>query len=384
MTVPLPEKGDGSRRQRRTQTRRSGRRLALRALVAVGVLAALGGAGWYVLGLAEDEPDAPARAAPEQDRAEGGPGPALVALADDGGEVYGLTILVPATSTIVHVPPGTLVEVPSLGLASLAEAAAEGGDDLVQQSLENLLGARLDEVLRLDRAALGVLLGDVGPLSVEIDAAVEVRESSGRVSVVVPAGPLTIGPDNAVDVLTPVGDGTALDRLVRHQAFWAAYLDAVGPTAPLDAIRAMAGSDVRQRVLPVEAVSGLDGGAELYRVIVEDLDELVRRVLPNAARPDGARIRVRILNGAGVPGVAQDVQPLLVDIGAQVTLSGNADRFDYATTQVVYYDDEDLDDARAVAAAIGVGEVVKSLNELGVVDVTVVVGADFLAAHPEG
>ena len=28
--------------------------------------------------------------------------------------------------------------------------------------------------------------------------------------------------------------------------------------------------------------------------------------------------------------------------------------------------------------------VVKSLNELTVVDVTVVVGADFLAAHPEG
>jgi hypothetical protein len=77
------------------------------------------------------------------------------------------------------------------------------------------------------------------------------------------------------------------------------------------------------------------------------------------------------------------VQPLLVDIGAQVTLSGNADRFDYATTQVVYYDDDDLDAARAVAEAIGVGEVVKSLNELAVVDVTVVVGADFLAAHPK-
>jgi hypothetical protein len=334
--------------------------------------------------MAEDDSEQPSGAVTEQDDAADGPGPALVALTDDAGQVYGLTILVPDTSTIVHIPPGTLVEVPSLGLASLAEAAAEGGENLVLQSLENLLGARLERGLWLDRAALGGLLADAGPVPVVVDDAVEVREPSGRVSVVVPAGPLTIGPDNAFDVLEPVGDGTALERLVRHQAFWAAYLEAAGPTAPLDAIHAMAGDDVRQRVLPVEAVSGLDGGEELYRVVAEDLDDLVTRVLPNAARPLGARIRVRILNGAGAPGVAQDVQPLLVDIGAQVTLSGNADRFDYATTQVVYYDDEDLDDARAVAAAIGVGEVVKSLNELAVVDVTVVVGADFLAAHPEG
>ena len=385
MTVPLPEKGDGSRRQRRAQTRRSGRRMALRAVIAVAVLSALSGAGWYVLRLVEDEPDAPTRAAPEQGRAAvDGPGPALVTLADDGGEVYGLTILVPATSTIVHVPPGTLVEVPSLGLASLAEAAAEGGDDLVQQSLENLLGARLDTVIRLGTAELAALVNGVDPLGVAVNEPVQQRAASGRVEVVIPTGSFAILPENVVRFLSTLGDGTALDRLVRHQLFWSAYLAADVSGGGFDAIRAMAGNDVRQRVLPVEAVSGLDGGEELHRVVVEDLDELVRRVLPNAARPDGARIRVRILNGVGAPGVAQDVQPLLVDIGAQVTLSGNADRFDYATTQVVYYDDEDLDDARAVAAAIGVGEVVKSLNELGVVDVTVVVGADFLAAHPEG
>ena len=61
------------------------------------------------------------------------------------------------------------------------------------------------------------------------------------------------------------------------------------------------------------------------------------------------RIRVRILNGVGAPGVAQEVQPLLVDAGGQVTLSGNADRFDYATTQVVYYDDDHRADAEAIA-----------------------------------
>ena len=51
---------------------------------------------------------------------------------------------------------------------------------------------------------------------------------------------------------------------------------------------------------------------------------------------------------------------------------------------IVYYDDEDLVNAKAIKKALGVGEVVKSLTGLDVVDVTVVVGRDFATAHPGG
>lgn len=383
MTVPLPEKGDGSRRQRRELRRQRGRRSALRLMaVVLGLVVAAGLAWLAVTLLADDETDAPDRPDAVSTTVVDSPGPALVALADDTGRLYGLTLFVPATSTIVHVPPGTLVEVPSLGLAPLQEAAAEGGDELLRDSLENLLGARIDEVVRLGPAELEAMVLESGPLGVGVAEPVEQREASGRVTVVIPSGSFTILPENVVRLLSTLGDGTGLELLVRHQLFWTAYLASVAD-ARIDAIESMAGADVRHRVLPVEAVAGLEG-EELYRVNTELLDALVRRVLPDAPRPDGERIRVRILNGAGAPGVAQDVQPLLVDVGAQVTLSGNADRFDYETTQVVYYEDDRLDDARAIVEALGVGEVVKSLNELAVVDVTVVVGADFLAAHPGG
>ena len=381
MTVPLPEKGDGRRRQRRTARRRRIRRTVGWALAVLVGLAVLGGVGWVVVGLLDrDGEPTPDTAADESE--PGGPGPALAVLTDAAGQVYGITLLVPAADTIVHVPPGTLVEVPSLGLASLQEAADAGGDDLLRQSLENLLGARLEEVLDVDPARLAAMLTEAGPLDVAVSEPVQTRAASGRVEVLIPSGSFTILPENASSFLEPVGDGSALERIVRHQLFWSAYLAAVDDTGSA-AIRALADVDARHRVLPVEVVSEVEG-EELYRVDADGLDELVRRVLPDAAPPDGTRIRVRILNGAGTPGVAQDVQPLLVDIGAEVTLSGNADRFDYATTQVVYYEDEDLESARAVAEALGVGEVVKSLTPLAVVDVTVVVGADFLAAHPGG
>ena len=381
MTVPLPEQGDGTRRQRRGARRRRVRRTVASAVGVLFGVAVLGGLVWTVIGLLDDDTDR--TPAPGEDAAgTSGAGPALAVLTDEAGEVYGITLLVPGAATIVHIPPGTLVEVPSLGLASLQEAAEAGGDVLLQQSLENLLGARLDEVIAVAPAQLRSLLEAAGPLRVELAEPVQTRAATGRVEVLIPSGPFTILPENAEGFLEPMGEGSALDRMVRHQLFWSAYLAAVdGPSSA--AIGALADVDVRHRVLPVEVVSDVEG-EELYRVDAEGLDELVQRVLPDAAPPDGGRIRVRILNGAGTPGVAQDVQPLLVDIGAEVTLSGNADRFDYQTTQVVYYDDADLESARAVAEALGVGEVVKSRNQLAVVDVTVVVGADFLAAHPGG
>jgi hypothetical protein len=135
---------------------------------------------------------------------------------------------------------------------------------------------------------------------------------------------------------------------------------------------------VRYEVLPVEAVaSGLAQDADLWSVKADELEAMVDRVAPEAT-PAAERIRVQVLNGTGEVGVAQIVQPLLVPAGASVALTGNADRFDYATTQVVFYDDADRAAAEAVRSALGVGEVVKSLTPLSVVDVTVVVGADLL------
>jgi uncharacterized membrane protein YidH (DUF202 family) len=299
--------------------------------------------------------------------------------------LFGIALLVPATRTIVHVPAGTLVEVPSLGLASLAQAASAGGDDLVQHSIENLIGVRFGDVLHLAPADLIAQLDRTGPLSVSLDDPVEDRTPDSRVTVVFPAGAQTVDAGSVLPFLQLTGSGSSLQRLVRHQAFWNAYLAAVDDAdAPVPAVAALAGKEVRQRVLPVEAVAGTEGGEELYRVIDKDLASLVERVFPDSGGPAVSRPRVRILNGAGAPGIAQQVQPLLVETGAEVTLSGNADRFDYATTQIVYYDDAHLEDARTIREALGVGEVVKSLTELAVVDVTVVVGADFLAAHPGG
>ena len=376
MSIALPDAGDGSRRRRRQ--RRSARRLVLRLVAAAVLVVIVGGIGWLVVNGADDgEPgvtEASSSSTAVDPLADEPPG--LVLLRNGVGELYGASVFAPATRSIVHVPPGALVEAPSLGLVTLRDAG-DVDDELVRQSLENLLGVRFARVDVLDPAALGAAIADVSPLTVDVGNAVQEVTASGRVTIVVPDGEQQVTAEEVVPLLEAVGSGTTLERLTRHQAFWTAYLRAGGRRVA--SARALVGEPVRQRVLPVEAVAGVSGADEQYRVDEPALAELIARLFPSAAAAGRDRVRVQILNGVGVAGVAQRVQPLLVDAGGRMTLSGNADRFDYTVTQVVYYDDDDLPAARAIQRALGVGEVVKSLAGLEVVDVTVVVGADFMS-----
>jgi hypothetical protein len=383
MTVSLPDAGDGSRRRRRDESKRRRRFRWPHLAIALGVVALVAVGAWVVRGfLADEEGDAvtaedvPSEPVSSETPVDEGPGLVLVR---DGDTLVGITAFQPATGAIVHVPPGTLVEVASMGLVPLRDAAAAGGDELLQHSLENLLGVRFTEVASVTTDELAALADGV---TVEVEDAVEAPNASGRVEEVVPEGAIEVDATTLGPLLGAVGDGTALDRIVRHQAFWTAYL-AADAEGPVDAVGDL-DADALQWVLPVEAVAGLEGDDELYRVIGEDVADLVGRLFPDAPGGGADRIRVRILNGAGSPGVAQAVQPLLLDAGGVMTLSGNADRFDYDTTQVVYYDDEDRAAAEAIRDAVGVGEVVKSLTALDVVDVTVVVGTDFMTSRTGG
>jgi len=398
--VSLPATGDGARRARRNRRRSSGRRRSIGfGVVVVGLvclLVGLVGFGYRNLSSVGDDP-APIEATPTSvvpDEAVPPPPRALVIQQGTDGGIVGVTILVVAEGgeggDLVFAPVGSMVEVPSFGLSPLRDAFALGGLPLLQQAVENLFGITFDEVAMLTPAELTSLVEPAGVLRVELPSAVEVVTPAGRVETVFAAGPVDIAPAAVPELLEQRGSGSDLDRLVRHQAFWRAWLAAVGGGADvaeaggapgLGAIITQLGAgEVGYDLLPVEVLAtGTGPDDDLYAVQGAELDALVAEIAPGAAGTSSARVRVQVLNGTGVPGLAQQVQPALVPAGAVVSLTGNADRFDYETTQVVFYRDEDLESARAVQRALGVGEVVRSLVALDVVDVTVVIGADFVA-----
>ena len=102
--------------------------------------------------------------------------------------------------------------------------------------------------------------------------------------------------------------------------------------------------------------------------------------LPTPANP-GDRVRIRLLSGVGAVDPTALVNAHLVPENAQITIVGNADRFDYATTKIVYYDDAFETAAHEVQRVLGgVGEVAKSATSVDTEDVTVIIGRDLVSA----
>lgn len=90
----------------------------------------------------------------------------------------------------------------------------------------------------------------------------------------------------------------------------------------------------------------------------------------------GERIRVEVLNGGGVDGLAREATGFLRDQGFDVVEVGNWVSFDEDSTFVVARTD-DLDGARSVADAMGVREVRAEPDPNLFADVSVVLGRDW-------
>jgi polyisoprenyl-teichoic acid--peptidoglycan teichoic acid transferase len=327
----------------------------------------------------------------------------LLAHEDADGELAGLTVLALGLDDqggdVLFIPVGTMVEIPSLGLDRLGVAFDRGGIELVRQSAENLLGISFTDAVRVDPDRWEELVEPVAPLRVVNPDPIEVVDEDGGVEVAFPGGTVDVAADEVSDLLSlgSVGE-TQLARLVRHQAFWEAWLTAVGSAPTDDAVpgevetglgrfvRGLADGDVVYETLQVEPVSGSEpGGDEVYQADRDAVAAQISEIMPFAAAPEGGdRASVRILNGTGEPGLAQAVTSVLVPAGAEITVVGNADNFDYEETQVVFYDQAEEAVAERLRDALGAGEVVFSRVPNDAVDVTVVVGSDFEPPAADG
>jgi hypothetical protein len=198
-------------------------------------------------------------------------------------------------------------------------------------------------------------------------------------------------------------DGDDIDLGVRHLAFWDALFEtfvnkpsllgdsvrsadaALGESDAgveehavfLEALARLSSIDRNVAMLPVHQVSV--GESELFEVDSIELAQFVADTIGTAAK-SGEEVRVQVLNGNGVPGIGEKVARRLVGEGFRIFLGGNARRLDYARTLIVTYDSSAQGQRLAERAKdlLGVGEVQVSGQQQGIVDLTIVVGKDFL------
>ena len=313
---------------------------------------------------------------------------ALFMQVDGTGAPVGLTAASLADNgdaSVVFIPVSIMVEVPGFGLDTITAAERVGGTDLAVLALENLLTIEFDHVVITTPAGVTELVRSFDPLLVNNPRRVDEATSRDRVQVVYPSGAILLPAADSADFLERHALGeTDLERMVRHQEFWRSLLLARAEVAGdvtdiaadaeqfLDQL-ALHANDIEFRIIDVDQIGGAE---ELYGVDRDALDDLIVRLDP--ARGDGGvvRTRIQLLNGAGVPGLAAPIASMLVAERASIELVDNAAHFNHEVTQIVYYRDDQREAALRVAAALGVGEVVKQLETIDVVDLTIVAGAD--------
>lgn len=388
-SIPLPETTRRGEARRRRVERRRRRRLqilrwsgaAIAAVLVIALVVAVWPSGGHHAGSSSKTNAAEAGAKASA--------PVLIAQQDAKGNAASLVLLVPAArdkgGTIVLIPPGAMAEVASLGLQPVGQALGLGGQQRLDATVENLLGATIGTTVVLDDTRLAELVQPAGALSVRIEKRVEQVGATGQVDILYEPGLQQVQPADVPALLSVKGDGSDLDRLVRHQRFfeaWLARLKTLPSAVPAQppalhaAVLALLNGPITTNVLPVRSLGTTEDG-ELYQVDQTGLRAMVGTVFPGPRPGASVRPRVQILNGTGAVGLAQQVADKLVPAGVEVKLTGNAGRLDYLQTEIVFYDRKDQAVAERVQKALGVGRLVLSRNPIDVVDVTVIVGRDY-------
>lgn len=360
--------------------------VAVPVLVWVGTRVVLGSTDGRIIETVTD-PSAPGwQAAVEPTPVQG------VALVDPQGGLDSVALLVattPERATVIEVPGGVLVDQPGQGQVPLSTVYATQLPETFRGAVEQVVGTGVPAIDVVSAAQWADLVAPVGSLQIDNPDTVT---GGGAVGARYARGPVTVPAAQVWDYLSATGvNENPLNRLLRQEAFWQAWLGAVGrdPAAPgivpgeVDvglgrAVRALAGHPLDVEVLPVQAVPG-GGSAATYAPVPADVAALVARTVPWPAGPEGTRVHLTVLDGTGHLDHGVAAARALAAAGAQIDKVGNAAELGQPTTQLIFSEEVLRPEVDRLREVLGVGEVIQTASGGGP-GVTVVLGEDYRRA----
>ena len=266
---------------------------------------------------------------------------------------------------------------------STAKADPDRGRRKLVQTVSELSGVHIDHYVEVDLLGFYRITKAVGGVEVCLLKAQKERDSG----IDLPAGKSTIEGKQALSFVRqrkglPRGD---LDRIVRQQYFISAVfrkvtsvgvltnpiklkrlLDAVGSSMRMDKdldplqlagrLRGLAAGNVTFTTIPTQGLGTRDGQSVVLvdeAAVPEFFTTVVNPPNPKAAAKPAPRgeVTVSVYNGTGRAGLATTTATALTRAGFAVGGTGNADRRDYARSEIRYGPDGEAK-ARAVLAVV--------------------------------
>lgn len=319
----------------------------------------------------------------------------LIALTGEDGSIRSLALVAThpeVASRLVLFPPALLTVLPGYGESEIANVIRFEGAGLAATTVSNLLGVRIDAVVSMTAADFA---NEVGPLTVTLTTPLLVSAGRGF-QVVAAEGTAEREAGMIATLITTQGEGDQLAWLDRQGSVWKEAIGRAGDPAvardiaaraigdPAGALRALTSAaedpELVVTAVPAARIERTGGDTELYSLSGEVASAFVDERFAYLRLRSEPRPRVEVLNGNGRIGTTGPIARVLVEAGYRIVRTDNADRDDYAVTQVIAQGREHQVDAIDVRDILGRGEVLLEVRQpSGVVDLTVIVGRDIPA-----
>jgi LCP family protein required for cell wall assembly len=294
----------------------------------------------------------------------------------------------------LSIPRDSWVAVPGLGENKINASHSYGGLQLTIETVETLLGFPFDYYVEVNVEGLVRLVDAVGGVDIDVEKRMKYRDHSQNLSIDLEPGVQHLNGEQAVGYARFRHDATGdLGRIERQQKFLRAvarellspeHVTRVGRLADafvntvdtnmtvrdilsLKRIMEQAGPEgIRMATLP--ASPRTIHGQSALELDPEEVQRTVDRVLW------GQGIRVAVLNGTDVGGLAAKAAELLEENGYDVLETGNAERKS-ETTLILDHRGQSRR-AERVSAVLGLGVISAAPDGENPADVTVILGRD--------
>jgi len=316
----------------------------------------------------------------------------------------------------ICMPIKTLMDVPGIGAELIGRSVGIGGMDLLALTLEKGLGMdiQIDQYLLMD---VKNIVDRLGGMELEMDQAYVINDYSNDSTFTLEPGPNLIDGSEAVNILMyfsgiekdiPLKDMKIQKKVMDTMISRIAGEDEESLTDNLNQVKDYIDSDLSLEellklfstfagiapedniVYTLEASSTeLEGEGIVYLPDVAGLWDLFSKeeTIPEEDASAERTVEVTILNGVGTPGIAAELSDILdsqlYESGKKkfnVAEVGNADNFNYASTEIVVYASDEsavMNAANDLKEILGGGNITTGQDEIAGSDIVIILGADY-------
>jgi len=301
---------------------------------------------------------------------------------------------------LISIPRDTRVSIKGKGLDKIAHANAYGGPELAMDTVSNLFGVDVHYYFRVDYEGFKKFVDNLGGVRVYVPMDMEYHDpyDDPPLHISLKKGWQTLNGEKAIQFVRyrkgyQNGD---IGRVEAQQAFMNAVIDEVlsaGTILRLPKMAQALSSHLGTNMSPSEMAkyafeaAGINGeDIKMHRLTgeakyVEGISYFIydkqktKEMIVSIFDGVDNTIKIEVLNGSGVNGLAGRVASMLEKKGFDVIEVGNADGMEYSNTHV--YDRKgNAEKAQKVVEAIDVNTFKVDINDNNDADVTIILGKD--------